>query len=57
MYMYDGYCPYITLVVMFVMLVLSAPFGPKDMNEEETGEKEGRVGRKEKRENGVEWWK
>jgi hypothetical protein len=52
--MYDGYCPYIILVVMFVMLVLNAPFRPKDMNEAETGEKEGR---KEKRVNGVEWWK
>jgi hypothetical protein len=29
--------PYITLVATLVMLVLSAPFRPKDMNEEETG--------------------
>jgi hypothetical protein len=45
---------------VFVMLVLSAPFRPKkdtNTNEEETGEKEGRVGRKEKRGNGMEWWK
>jgi hypothetical protein len=31
--------------------------GQKTWNEEETGEKEGSVGRKEKRGYGMEWWK